>query len=136
MLVALPIHHAFGLVVVLLATLVKGGAVAIMPGLSISSLTELIEKEKATIFWGVPFVFNLIIRFAEEEGLSHDVSSLRLCVSAGAPLTLSTRERFKQCYGKEIVESWGLTESVGFVNSQPIDESGKPGSVGKPLPVS
>lgn len=132
---ALPIHHAFGLVVVLLATLVKGGAVAIMPGLSISSLTELIEKEKATIFWGVPFVFNLIIRFAEEEGLSHDVSSLRLCVSAGAPLTLSTREKFKQCYGKEIVESWGLTESVGFVNSQPIDESGKPGSVGNPLPV-
>ncbi len=132
---ALPIHHAFGLVVVLLGTLFKGGAVAIMPGLSISSLTDLIEKERATVFWGVPFVFNLIIRFAEEEGLSHDVSSLRLCVSGGAPLMLGTRERFKKCYGKEIVECWGLTESVGFVNSQPVDESGKPGSVGTPLPV-
>jgi len=131
---ALPLHHAFGLVVVLLGALAKGGTVAIMPGLSISSLTELVEREKATIFWGVPFVFGLLIRFAEEEGLDHDLSSLRLCVSAGATLPLITRERFKRCYGRDIVEFWGLTESVSCVNSQPIDGGGKPGSVGKPLP--
>lgn len=131
---ALPLHHAYGLVVVLLASLAKGGTVAIMPGLSISSLTELIEKEKATIFMGVPFVFGLINRFAEEEGLNRDLSSLRLCISAGATLPLDTRERFKKWYGLGIIEFWGLTESVGCVTSQPIDGTGKHGSVGKALP--
>ena len=131
---ALPLHHAYGLVVVLLGSLAKGGTVAIMPGLSISSLTELIERERATIFMGVPFVFGLVNRFAEEEGLQHDLSSLRLCVSAGARLPPDTVERFRRCYGLGIIEFWGLTESVGCVTSQPIDGTGKLGSVGKALP--
>ncbi len=131
---ALPLHHAYGLVVVLLGSLAKGGTVAIMPGLSISSLTELIEKERATIFMGVPFIFGLISRFAEEEGLERDLSSLRLCVSAGAPLPYATVERFKKYYGLNIIEFWGLTEAVGCVTSQPIDGNGKLSSVGKALP--
>lgn len=131
---ALPLHHAYGLVVVLLASLAKGGTVAIMPGLSISSLTELIERERATIFMGVPFVFGLVNRFAEEEGLQRDLSSLRLCVSAGARLPPDTVERFRRCYGLGIIEFWGLTESVGCVTCQPIDGTGKLGSVGKALP--
>jgi len=131
---ALPLHHAFGLVVVLLASLAKGGTVAIMPGLSISSVTELIESERATIFMGVPFVFGLIIHAAEEEGLKHDLSSLRLCVSAGAPLPPDTVERFRKCYGLDIIEFWGLTEAVGCVTCQPIDGTGKLSSVGKALP--
>jgi long-chain acyl-CoA synthetase len=134
MLFALPLHHAYGLVVVLLGSLAKGGTVAIMPGLSISSLTELIEKERATIFMGVPFIFGLISRFAEEEGLERDLSSLRLCVSAGAPLPSATVEQFKKYYGLNIIEFWGLTEAVGCVTSQPIDGNGKLSSVGKVLP--
>ena len=131
---ALPLHHAFGLVVVLLASLAKGGTVAIMPGLSVSSLTEFIELERATIFMGVPFVFGLVNRFAEEEGLNRDLSSLRLCVSAGARLPSDTVERFRKYYGLGIIEFWGLTESVGCVTSQPIDGTGQHGSVGKALP--
>jgi long-chain acyl-CoA synthetase len=131
---ALPLHHAFGLVVVLLASLIKGSAIAIMPGLSMSSLAEFIEKEKATTFWGVPFIFSLMIRAAEEEGLEYDLSSLRLCVSAGAPLPSDTVRRFKNCFGLNIIEFWGLTEAIGCVTSQPTDTSGKLGSVGKALP--
>ncbi len=131
---ALPLHHAYGLVVVLLGSLAKGGTVAIMPGLSISSLTELIEKERATIFMGVPFIFDLISRFAEEEGLERDLSSLRLCVSAGAPLPTAIVERFKKYYGLNIIEFWGLTEAVGCVTSQPIEGNGKLSSVGRALP--
>jgi len=131
---ALPLHHAFGLVVVLFATLAKGGTVAIMPGLSISSLFELIEREKATTFWGVPFVFSLLTRAAEEEGLNRDLSSLRLCVSAGASLPPDTAKRFKQVIGPDVIELWGLTEAVGCVTAQPIDEKGKLSSVGKVLP--
>jgi long-chain acyl-CoA synthetase len=105
-----------------------------MPGLSISSLTELIEKERATIFMGVPFIYRLMSRFAEEEGLERNLSSLRLCVSAGAPLLSATVERFKKYYGLNIIEFWGLTEAVGCVTSQPIDGNGKLSSVGKALP--
>ncbi|GAH90800.1 unnamed protein product, partial [marine sediment metagenome] len=83
---ALPMHHVVGLVIILLTSLAKGSTVVMLPGLSISGLMETIEKERSTIFIGVPFVFALMVHMAEEEGVKHDLSSLRLCCVGGAPM--------------------------------------------------
>ncbi|GAI23213.1 unnamed protein product, partial [marine sediment metagenome] len=83
---ALPMHHAFGLVVVMLTAVSRGSTVIVLPGLSISSLLEVIEREKATIFMGVPFVHALIVNAAEAEGIKHDLSSVRLWGTAGAAM--------------------------------------------------
>ena len=83
---------------------------------------------------GVPFIFALAVNAAEEAGVKHDLSSLRLCVSAGAPLPMDVMERFKKLYGLNITEFYGLTASTALVTCQPIDGTGKLGSVGKVLP--
>jgi len=136
MLYALPMHHMFGLVAALLASLYRGSTVVIVPGtgLSISSFLAAIEKEKGTIFLGVPFIFALAVDMAEKEGIKSDLSSLRLCASAGAPLSIDIVKRFKQYYGFKIVDCWGLTEAVCHVTCQSINGSGKVGSVGRVLP--
>ena len=131
---ALPMHHAFGLVVVLLTSIIKGSTIVILPGLSIGSLMEVIERERGTMFMGVPFVYALAVDMAEGEVIKHDLSSLRLCGSAGAAIPAKVMERFKECYGLDIVDFWGQTESSAHVTCQPLDGSGKPGSVGKILP--
>ncbi len=134
LLFALPLHHVVGLVCILLTSISKGSTVVMLPGLAMSSLMGTIEKERVTIFMGVPFVYALMVRMAEEEGVRHDLSSLRLCASAGAPLPIDIMVRFKQLFGFDIVQFWGLTEAVAHVTCQPLDGSGKPGSVGKALP--
>jgi long-chain acyl-CoA synthetase len=136
MLYALPIHHMFGLVAVLLGSLYKGSTVVIVPGtgLSFNIFMEAIEREKGTMFMGVPYIFALAIEIAEKEGIKNDLSSLRLCASAGAPLRLDIIKRFKQLYGFDLIDFWGLTEATCHVTCSPVDGSGKIGSVGKALP--
>lgn len=83
---------------------------------------------------GVPYIFALAVNMAEKEGVKNDLSSLRLCVSAGAPLPINTIRRFKKSYGLDIIDAWGLTEAVCLVTCPPVDGSGKLGSVGKTMP--
>jgi long-chain acyl-CoA synthetase len=131
---ALPMHHAFGLVVVLLTAIIKGSTVVILSGLSISGLMEVIEREKATIFVAVPFVHTLIVNAAEAEGIEHDLSSLRLWGTAGAAMPANIGQKIRQYFGLAAVDFWGMTESAAHVTCQSPDGKGKPGSVGKALP--
>jgi long-chain acyl-CoA synthetase len=131
---ALPMHHAFGLVVILLTAINKGSTVVMLGGLSISSLLEAIEREKATIFMAVPFVHALIVHTAETEGIHHDLSSLRIWGTAGAAMPPDIWRKIKRHFGLAAVDFWGMTESAAQVTCQPPDGAGKPGSVGKVLP--
>ncbi len=131
---ALPMHHAFGLVVILLTAIVKGSTVIIVPGLSIGSLMEVIEREKATIFMAVPFVHALIANAAEAGEIHHDLSSIRLWGTAGAAMPANILQKLRQYLGISAVDFWGMTESAAHVTCQSLDGKGKPGSVGKALP--
>jgi len=131
---ALPMHHAFGLVVVLLTAVSKGSTVIMLPGLSIDSLLEVIERERATIFMGVPFVHALIVNGTGAEGIKHDLSSLRLWGTAGAAMPADISQKLRQHFGLDTVDFWGMTESAAHVTCQSLDGAGKPDSVGKALP--
>jgi len=130
---ALPMHHAFGLVVILMTAITKGSSVVIVPGLSIGNLMEVIEKEKATIFMAVPFVHTLIVNAIEAEGIKRDLSSIRLWGTAGAAMPANISQKIGQYLGFTAVDFWGMTESAAHVTCQSPDGKGKPGSVGKPL---
>lgn len=134
MLFALALHHAFGMVIVMLASIGKGSTVIMQAGRSMSGLMETIERERVTIFMGVPFVHALLLREIEAEGLKYDISSLRICGSAGSPLDEGIMERFQRYLGKGLIQLYGLTEATALVTCQPIDGSGKIGSVGKAVP--
>jgi len=136
MLFALPMYHVFGLVAVLLTSVYKGSTVVMVSGtgLSIGIFMATIEREKGTMFLGVPYIFVLAVDMAEKGGVKNDLSSLRLCGSAGAPISVDTIRRFKQHYGFDLIDFWGLTEAVCHVTCPPADGTGKLGSVGKALP--
>ncbi|OGO38266.1 MAG: hypothetical protein A2147_10915 [Chloroflexi bacterium RBG_16_57_8] len=130
---ALPLHHAAGLTIVGLTSVYRGSTLVMLGGLSISGILELIEKERVTLLIGVPFVFSLLVAHAEFEGIKNDLSSLRLCASGGSPLPVEVSRRFKELYGRHIAQFWGLTEISAHITIQPVDGSGVPGSIGKPL---
>ena len=130
---ALPLHHAAGLTIVGLTSLYRGSTLVMLPGITVSSLLEAIEKYRITLFIGVPFVFSLMNQHAEKEGIKNDLSSLRLCASGGSPLLVDVSSRFKALYGHHIAQFWGLTEITAHITVQAPDGSGVPGSIGTPL---
>jgi long-chain acyl-CoA synthetase len=133
---ALPMYHQFGLTALLLASIYKGTTVMAIPGTgrSVHSFMEAVERERGTIYMGVPYVYTLMINVARREGIKHDLSSLRLCVSGGAPLEPVVINQFKQVYGFNIIDIYGQTESVCHITVMPLDGTGKIGSSGKPMP--
>jgi long-chain acyl-CoA synthetase len=133
---ALPMYHQFGLTAVLLASIYTGNAVLAVPGTgrSVDSFMEAVEREKGTIYCGVPYIYSLMINVARRTGIRHNLSSLRLLVSGGAPLEPLVINRFKEYYGLNIRDIWGQTESICHVTVMPIDGEGKIGSSGKAMP--
>jgi long-chain acyl-CoA synthetase len=131
---ALPMHHAFGLVVIMMTAIARGSTVVMLPGLSIESLFETIEKEKATIFMGVPFVHGLIVDAIEAGGIKHDLSSLRIWGTAGDAMPAHIAQKVKEYIGLTPVNFWGMTESAAHVSCTALDGRGPANSVGKPLP--
>jgi long-chain acyl-CoA synthetase len=131
---ALPMHHAFGLVVIMMTAISRGSTVVMLSGLSIESLFELIEKEKATVFMGVPFVHGLIVDAVEARGIKHDLSSVRLWGTAGAAMPARIAQKVKEYIGLTPVNFWGMTESAAHVSCTALDGSGPANSVGRPLP--
>jgi long-chain acyl-CoA synthetase len=133
---ALPMYHQFGLTAVLLASIHKGNTVAVVPGTgrSVDSFMEAIEREKGTIYCGVPYIYSLMINVARREGIKYDLSSLRLWASGGAPLEPAVITLFRQHYGANIIDVYGQTETVCHITMMPIDGTGPIGASGKALP--
>ena len=133
---ALPMYHQFGLTAVLVASIFKGSTVVAVPGTgrSVQSFMEAVEREKGTIYMGVPYIYSLMINVARREGIKHDLSSLRLCISGGAPLEPVVIKLFKQYYGRNILDVYGQTETVCQITVCPIDNSAPAGSSGKAMP--
>jgi long-chain acyl-CoA synthetase len=131
---ALPMHHAFGLVVIMLTAVISGSKVVMLSGLSVESLFELIEQEKATIFMGVPFVHSLIVSAIEADGIKHDLSSLRIWGTAGSAMPPDIASRVKEYIGLTPVNFWGMTESAAQVSCTALDGSSPANSVGRVLP--
>ena len=83
---------------------------------------------------GVPYIYALMINVARKEGVKYDLSSLRICLSGGAPLPVEIIHLFKQYFNLNLLDIWGQTETVSHVTVSPINGTGKPGATGKPMP--
>jgi long-chain acyl-CoA synthetase len=133
---ALPMYHQFGLTAVLLASIHRGNTLLVVPGTgrSIDTFMEAIEREKGTIYCGVPYIYSLMSNVARREGIKYDLSSMRLWVSGGAPLEPDVIRLFKEHYRANVLDVYGQTETVCHITMMPMDGSGPAGSSGLPLP--
>ena len=85
----------------------------------------VIETHRPTLFYSVPTGYGMLLADADP----HDLSSVRLAVSAGEALPPSLYERFKQRFGVDIVDGIGSTETLHmFISNRP--DAIRPGSSG------
>ncbi|HEY7725195.1 MAG TPA: benzoate-CoA ligase family protein [Anaeromyxobacteraceae bacterium] len=92
---------------------------------------ETVERFRPSVYFGVPTMYAQQLQAME--AAPRDLSSLRLCHSAGEPLPPEIFRRWKERTGLEILDGIGSTEVLGpFVSNRPGDA--RPGTSGKPVP--
>ena len=131
-LAALPFFHVFAMTAVMNFALAQGAEIVIMPRFVLDDAMALITKTKPTVMPGVPTMF--IAMLNHPKLASFDLSSLKFCLSGGAPLPVEVKEKFERLTGCKVVEGYGLSEASPSVTCNPIDGPVKEGSIGQPLP--
>ncbi len=128
----LPFFHVFANASVLNRTVAHGGEIVMLPRFDAGQVFAAVARTRATALPGVPTMFQALL---DHPRLKHsNLSSLRVCISGGAPLSLALKQRFESVTGARLVEGYGLTESSGVVTANPYEKPGKIGTIGQPIP--
>ena len=130
MMAALPFFHVFAMTTVLLFSVMAGAEIIMLPRFELKSAVRAIARRKPTFMPGVPTMFNAIAGFKGRA----DLTSIRFCISGGAPLPPEVKARFEARTGCVVVEGYGLTETSPCVICNPPGGLNKTGSIGIPMP--
>ncbi len=130
----LPFFHVFANTCVLNRTILNGGMIAMLPRFDAKQTLQAITRTKATALPGVPTMYQALLDHPDLPRT--DFSSLRICISGGAPMPAELREKFVAATGASLVEGYGLTESSGVVATNPYDGPVKAGTIGQPIPAT
>jgi long-chain acyl-CoA synthetase len=103
-----------------------------LPRFELEQALKAIDKEKATLFPGVPRIYIAINESPETR--SYDLSSIRACFSGAAPLPVAVAEKFREITGGRLVEGYGLSETSPVTHINPIYGKAKFGTIGLPIP--
>jgi long-chain acyl-CoA synthetase len=126
---ALPFFHVFANTALLNHAVATGASIAIVPRFETKQVLETIEKYRCTGFPGVPTMFQAML---DHPDLAEtDLSSLKVCISGGAPMPAAVHDRFEEVTGVRVVEGYGLTESSGVVSANPYAGTRKKGTIGQ-----
>jgi long-chain acyl-CoA synthetase len=128
----LPFFHVFAMTVVLNFGIAKAAEIVMMPRFTLDEGLALITKVRPTIMPGVPTLFNAIQNHPKIK--SFDLTSLKFCLSGGAPLPLEVKQKFEAATACKLVEGYGLSEASPVVTCNPLEGNPPPGSIGLPLP--
>ncbi len=130
-LAVLPLFHVYALTGIMLVGLSGGSEIILHPRFDIDMVLKDMDRKKPTIFPGVPTMYTAINNHPDLG--KFDLSSLKVCISGGAPLPAEVQKTFQDLTGCKLVEGYGLTESSPTGATNPLDGRSRIGSVGLPL---
>ncbi|HZS02071.1 MAG TPA: benzoate-CoA ligase family protein [Chloroflexota bacterium] len=131
---ASKLFFSYGLVNSLYLPLWSGGAVALNPARpDPTTILETIERYRPTLFFSVPTSYAQVIREIEARAQPPDLSSLRLCISAGEALPPPIYERWRALTGVEVLDGVGSSE-IGYIAISNFPGRSRPGTSGELLP--
>ena len=128
-----PLFHAGPLMDLALPLLMRGGSVVLGASRNFDAqiLLETIARERGT---AAPVYPTMLRRVMAADLTPHDLSSLRLIITGGEPVTEALLTRVQHALpGTEVINNYGSTEGgpiTTFLHAE--DAARKPGSVGLP----
>ena len=131
-LAALPFFHVFAMTVVMLCAFECRGEIIMMPRFDLKDCLRIIHRKRPTVFPAVPTIYTAINN--SPDVAKYDLTSIKLCISGGAPLPVEVKRQFENITGCIVVDGYGLSETSPAVCTNPTQGNNKPGSVGLPMP--
>ncbi|MGC8667759.1 MAG: long-chain-fatty-acid--CoA ligase [Chthonomonadales bacterium] len=128
----LPLFHSFAGTVCQNTPLFCGSSTTIIEMFHPARVMEAIERYHITVFAGVPAMYAALLQYPMER--EYDLSSLRVCVSGGAPMPVAVMQEFEQRFHTTIIEGDGPTECSPVTSVNPLYGVRKPGTIGLPIP--
>ena len=129
---ALPFFHVFANTALLNHAMVTGASIAMVPRFETKQVLATIQRYRCTGFPGVPTMFQAMLDHPDLP--KTDLSSLKVCISGGAPMPAPVHLRFEEVTGVRVCEGYGLTESSGVVSANPYAGERKRGTIGQLVP--
>ncbi|SDT20175.1 long-chain acyl-CoA synthetase [Halopseudomonas xinjiangensis] len=131
-LAVLPPFHIYALMVNMVFGLSMGSEIHLHPRFDVEAALREISESRITTFPGVPTMF--IGLLSHPATASHDLTSLKMCNSGGAPLPVEVQQQYGRVAGCALKEGWGMTETTTTGTFSPKDAEPRPGSCGIPVP--
>jgi long-chain acyl-CoA synthetase len=128
---ALPLFHSFGQTCGLNSAVFSGATLTLIPRFDPRKALEIIDRDKVTIFQGVPTMYSAILGCEDRE--QYDLSGLRLCMSGGSAMPVEVMRKFEEQFDCKILEGYGLSETSPVASFNHPDRERKPGSIGTPI---
>jgi long-chain acyl-CoA synthetase len=134
-LMAIPLFHVYGMVAGMSYSIASAAALVMIGNpRDLDDILDNIEKWKATIYPGVPTMYNAINNHPRVQAGEVDVTSIRACISGSAPLLQETQERFEKLTGASLREGFGMSEAPTATHCNPMYGENRKGSIGLPMP--
>jgi long-chain acyl-CoA synthetase len=130
-LTVLPLFHVYGMSSAMNLGIRFGCALSLVPRFTPEKVFAAIERDRASVFDGVPTMFNALLAYAEDHPC--DTSSLRVCVSGGDAIPAHLLDAFERRFGVPILEGYGMTETASTITFNPGPDERRAYSVGKPV---
>lgn len=134
-LMGIPLFHVYGMVAGMNFAMTIGASMVMVPNArDLKDVLQNISKFKATLFPGVPLLYNAINNHPDVKAGKYDLSSIKACISGSAPLLRETKEEFERLTGGKVFEGYGMSETPTATHCNPLVGVNKTGSIGMPLP--
>lgn len=131
----LPFYHIYGITVILALGLASGATIVVVPRFELEHCLDLIQRERVSVAFVVPPIALALAKSPLVERF--DLSSLRVLMSAAAPLGREIQEACVARLGCPFIQAWGMTETSPDVTLEPLDPARcVPGAVGLVIPNS
>ena len=133
-LMVLPLFHSFGQTVNMNAGFSTAATLVLLPRFAADQALALMQKEKITFFAGVPTMYwGLLNALNEGVDVERIARNLRRAVSGGSALPVEILKQFKEKFGVQILEGYGLSETSPVATFSDPDQDPRPGSIGVPI---
>lgn len=126
---ALPVAHIFGFTTGIVGGFYSGASGYLMRYFDPEKVLAMIEKHRATLFLGVPAMYNIMLQVHPEK---YDLSSIRYWLSGADAMPVEHIKKLES-YGGKFIEGYGLVETSPIISVNPYFAR-RAGSVGIPVP--
>lgn len=129
----LPLYHIFAFTVNCMALSSIGSLnVLVTNARDLGSVIKAMKDYPVTLLTGVNTLFNALLNHPDFNSV--DFSTLKITVGGAMAIQKAVAERWQQTTGCVLSEGYGMTEASPVVTTNPLNGTGRIGTIGLPIP--